>query len=121
MNYLALDYGSKHIGLAKGTSELKIAIPFKILKNSSAVLEDLRKIASEEKIGELVVGYPLTLRGKVGSQADATDKFINKLKRFNLPVRRQDERFSSQSAVAAKSADHASAAALILQSYLDAL
>ncbi len=121
MNYLALDYGSKNIGLAKATSELKIATPFKIIKNSGNILTDLQKIISEEKIDELIVGYPLSLSGERNFQAQEVDKFILQLQALGLATRKQDERFSSKSASAGKTGAHASAAALILQSYLDTL
>ena len=119
MNYLAIDYGSKKIGLAKAAVELKIATPFKILQNSPRVFADLRQIIKQEEIDELVVGYPLTLKGETGKQAQAVEKFIKKMSIFNLPISRQDERFSSRGAVGSKFGNDASAAALILQSYLD--
>ena len=121
MNYLGLDYGEKNIGLAKATSELKIATPFKIIKNSAGVCEELQKIIKTEKIDELVVGYPLTLKGGVGQQAEVVEEFIEKIRIFNLPINRQDERFSSKSAVAGQADNDASAAALILRTYLERL
>lgn len=121
MNYLGLDYGSKNIGLAKATSDLKIATPFKILKNSSDLYADLQKVMNEEKTDKLVVGYPLTLKGEAGKQAKEVEVFIKKLATLGLAVELQDERFSSRSAVGNRREDDASAAALILQTYLERL
>src|SRR3989339_1360203 len=118
MNYLGIDYGQSKIGLAKASSELPIATPLGVIKNKSAIFEDLEIIIAEEGITQIVVGYPLSLSGKIGSQAKEVDAFIKKLRPLSIPVAKQDERFSSKSAVASGD-DDASAAALILQTYLD--
>lgn len=118
MNYLGIDYGQAKIGLAKAVSDAPIAIPFSVLKNKATFLEDLENIVAVEDINQLVVGYPLNLAGEVGGQAKDVDIFIEKLKFLGLPIAKQDERFSSKSAVA-KGDDDASAATLILQTYLD--
>ncbi|MDP1709347.1 MAG: Holliday junction resolvase RuvX, partial [Candidatus Komeilibacteria bacterium] len=62
--------------------------------------------------------YPLSLSGEAGEQAKEVDDFIEKLRSLSIPIAKQDERFSTKSAVAAGD-DDASAAALILQTYLD--
>ena len=118
MNYLGIDYGRSKIGLAKASSELRVATPLGVIKNKSAIFEDLEMIIAEEGITQIVVGYPLTLSGEVGGQAKEVDGFIDKLKTFSIPVAKQDERFSTKSAVSSGD-DDASAAALILQTYLD--
>lgn len=118
MNYLGIDYGQAKIGLAKAASEVPIAIPFSVLKNKATFLEDLENIVAVEDINQIIVGYPLSLAGEVGKQAKEIDSFIEKLRFLSIPIAKQDERFSSKSAVA-KGDDDASAATLILQTYLD--
>lgn len=118
MNYLGIDYGQSKIGLSKASSELPVATPLGVIKNKSAVFEDLEMIIAEEGITQIIVGYPLTLSGEAGAQAKEVDVFIEKLRPLSIPIAKQDERFSSKSAVA-KGDDDSSAAALILQTYLD--
>jgi putative holliday junction resolvase len=85
----------------------------------------------DEDIEALVVGYPLTLRGEVGPQARAVDRFIAGLESRGYLVFRCDER--NTTFTAARSLSRAgiserrqrgridmSAAVLMLQSYLDA-
>lgn len=118
MNYLGIDYGDAKIGLAKATDEVRIATPFRTVLSGPDMASELERIILTEGIQYLVVGYPLTLAGESGNAAESVDRFIKKLETFSLPIARQDERFSTKGA-AQGGGDHASAAALILQSYLD--
>ena len=119
MNYLGIDYGEAKIGLAKAHDEVRIATPFRTVLHTPDVIEELERAILTEGIEYLVVGYPLTLAGEAGSSAASVDRFIEKLKTLSLPIAKQDERFSTKSAVGSRGNDHASAAALILQAYLD--
>ncbi|MBI4122583.1 MAG: Holliday junction resolvase RuvX [Parcubacteria group bacterium] len=119
MNYLGIDYGEAKIGLAKASDELRIATPFRTVLNDADVVDQLERIILTEGIEYLVVGYPLTMTGGAGASAESVDRFIEKLKTLSLPIAKQDERFSTKSAVSSRGNDHASAAALILQAYLD--
>jgi len=112
MNYLGIDFGKSKIGLA--TSKAGVAIPFRVASN----IDEVKQVIKEEAIDEIVVGYPLSLSGEVGAQAKEVDEFIKQLESINKPVHKQDERFSSRSAVG-KREDDASAATLILQTYLE--
>lgn len=118
MNYLGIDYGSAKIGLAKAESELRIATPLRVIANERAVVKALSDIIQQEAIDEIIVGYPFTLSGESGAQAALVDEFIKKIEAIGKPIQKQDERFSTRSAVSFGE-DHASAAALILQTYLD--
>ena len=115
MNYLGIDYGQSKIGLAKATNEVKIATPLRVIRGG---IEEVKSAIKEEEIDEIIVGYPLNLSGKQGAQTKEVDGFIKKLELLNKPIHKQDERFSSRSAVS-EGDDDASAAALILQTWLD--
>lgn len=135
MSILGLDYGDRKIGLAKGDLNLKIALPLKILENKgqSFILEELKKIITQEDIKEIVVGVPLSLAGGNLRPVDIKNEqmrkvldFIDWLKNnFNLPVVMEDERLSTKMAnglhrgLVKKTAEDAVAAMLILQTYLD--
>ena len=115
MNYLGIDFGERKIGLAKASDEAKVATPFRVVRGG---IEDIGQVIKEEGIDSIVVGYPIETTGKIGTQAKKVDSFIKELEVFKKPIHKQDERFSTKSAVA-KGDDDASAASLILQTYLD--
>jgi putative holliday junction resolvase len=113
--YLGIDYGGSKIGLAKATSEAKVATPLSVIHNG---LEGLKRVIKEEEIDELVVGYPLSLSGELSKQTQVVNAFIASLEPLGKPIHKQDERFSTKSAVSKKD-DDASAASLILQTFLE--
>ena len=117
MNYLGIDYGKSKIGLAKATDEVKIATPLRVIRGG---INEVKKVIAEEEADEIIVGYPLNLSGKVGEQAKEVDVFIGKLESTKKKIHKQDERFSTRSAVS-ESDDDSSSAALILQTYLDSV
>jgi len=122
MIYLGIDYGSARIGLAKANSDIAIATPFNTLKNTAAALGELVRIVHEENIDAIVVGKPLSLSGLPSAQTDEAARFTESVKNVvdPIPVYEHDERFSTKSARAGRLGEDASAAALILQTFIDA-
>jgi len=120
MNLLAIDYGSKKIGLAWCDDALKVVLPFGIIKS-----QELVSLIKREKIDKLVVGLPLGLDGKENDNTKRVRKFVDDLKKeIKIPVDFIDERFTSAQAdrmdggLSGASRDEKSAM-VILQSYLD--
>jgi putative Holliday junction resolvase len=95
---LALDFGSKSIGLAV-TDELGLTaqgLPTLRRTNKRNDLDHLRRTIKQYGVGELVMGLPLRLSGDAGIQADKVEIFAEELrKRFKLPVHLFDERLTS--------------------------
>jgi putative Holliday junction resolvase len=95
---LALDFGSKTIGLAV-TDELGLTaqgLPTLRRSNKSSDLDSLRRIIKQYGVGELVMGLPLRLSGSAGTQAEKVEAFAAELRRrFKLPVHLFDERLTS--------------------------
>jgi len=121
MIFLGIDYGSAKIGLAKASSETGIATPFCILKNDLTFETALHDIINDEAVDEIIVGHPLNLSGKPSDQTREVEAFADRIRlQFGKTVHLQDERFSTKSAVAGKQGDDSSAAALMLQTFLDA-
>ena len=99
-NYLAIDYGTKRIGLA-WADDLLIALPVAAVPgvNSAGCWEALANEIKHRSITELVVGYPLHMDGTVGRRAEEVDHFITELKKeFGLVIHRVDERLTSHAA-----------------------
>ena len=72
MNYLAIDYGTKNIGLAVSTLGVISTIP--AIKNDNHVVDNLKKIIADYKIDKIYVGV------SEGKFADMTKAFIEELK-----------------------------------------
>jgi putative Holliday junction resolvase len=95
MRYLAVDYGTKRIGLAV-SDELEFgAHPLKTLHRSRSLNHDLAEIArlaAKEEAQEVVVGLPLNADGSHGPAAEAASQFARSLgKHTPLPIRLHDE------------------------------
>ena len=98
MNFLAIDYGERRIGLACGDSEIGIAmpVPAAVQPDFEARLAHIENEIKMRRIGTLVVGYPVNMDGSHGYKTREVDAFIEKLEaRFGLPVIRVDETLSS--------------------------
>ncbi len=101
---LAFDFGLKRIGIASGDTLTRQAAP----RAAAAMLStgpDWAAIAREVHAltpAVLVVGAPYNADGSEGTLLPAARRFANELeRRFALPVRLIDERYSSLEASAA--------------------
>jgi putative Holliday junction resolvase len=132
---IALDLGSRRIGVALSDSGGTVATPYETVQRSGDRARDHRRVAAlaEETGAEVVVvGLPLSLDGKVGPAARAILDEVGEL-RVALPVEvvTWDERLStveaerSLRAMKVRKGDRRRvvdrlAATVILQSWLDA-
>jgi putative Holliday junction resolvase len=98
---LAIDYGSKNVGLAC-SDELRVTVrPLQSVPNKGR--KDLVRRLSETierlEIGEVVVGLPWNMDGSAGTAVSQVESFISSLaKVLNLPLQRVDERLSTAEA-----------------------
>lgn len=135
MRIMALDVGSRTIGIACSDALLMTAQGIETIRRTS--LENdfnrLRELISEYEVHELVVGMPKNMNGTKGERAEKTEEFVEKMKAvIDLPVTFWDERLSTVMAerqlIAAdvsrkkrKGVIDKMAAVVILQGYLDRL
>ncbi|MDU6398142.1 MAG: Holliday junction resolvase RuvX [Veillonella sp.] len=135
MRIMALDVGSRTIGIACSDALLMTAQGIETIRRTS--LENdfnrLRELISEYEVHELVVGMPKNMNGTKGERAEKTEDFVEKMKAvIDLPVTFWDERLSTVMAerqlIAAdvsrkkrKGVIDKMAAVVILQGYLDRL
>lgn len=123
---LALDYGTKRIGLASGDLEHKIAFPRDIILNKGDAIKRIFDLCKELDIVLVVVGWPLQMQEKrpVNPVMPQLKQFVKKLEKMGLKVTLLDERLSSFEAKKltgeSRNVD-AHAAQIILQRYFDAL
>jgi putative holliday junction resolvase len=123
MKYLGIDFGSKRVGIAVSDDEGKMAFPYSVIANDGKLLEEIQKIIEEEKIGEIVMGESKNFEGEPNEIMAAILDFKKKLEeKFKIKVNLEPEFMTSQQAerLQGKTPMHdASAATIILQSYLD--
>lgn len=124
MKYLGLDYGTKHVGVAISDAAGVYAFPKSTLPNDSKLLQSIIEIAQKEGVETIVMGDTRSTEGYKNDVTVAADRFIEALKKqSNLPVERMWEAWSSLEAARfapkGKKHDDASAAAIILQRYIE--
>jgi putative Holliday junction resolvase len=138
--FLGIDYGTKRIGLAISDEEGRIAFPKEIVLNDASTFKKLSDIIKEENVKEIIVGESVDFSGKLNVFSGRIEDFILELnEKFGLPLHKQKEFLTSVEVRKSKnnkgslnqSQSHskvkqiksgrvdASAAALILQRYLD--
>ena len=130
---LAFDYGTKHIGVAVGDTETRMAHALGVVEGagSAACMAGIKSLVGEWRPDRLVVGLPLALDGAEREMTVRARRFARQLAaRLGLPVDLADERLSSAAAEEGlreagrgarkhKQLVHGEAARIILQSYLD--
>jgi putative Holliday junction resolvase len=135
MRVLALDLGTRRIGLAVSDSDGSVAFPAGCLEREGTKrdLAVLRSLVRERGIECIVVGLPVHMSGRLGVEAEAAERFAQQLAReTGLPVDTLDERWTTRQAERALRDAQASkrrrrqrrrvdsvAAALLLQTYLE--
>ena len=131
---LGLDLGDVRIGVAISDPDRKVAVPFGTVHTGApADLKAIASIVGENEVTLVVVGNPLRMSGETGTRARHAEEFAGALRQFlPVPVVLHDERLSTAEAERAlkeagaggrerRRAVDRSAAAVILQSYLDGL
>lgn len=137
MRILGIDYGEKKIGIAISDESAKFAFPASVIHNTSAngVLKALKIICDKNNIAKIILGQSLTYKMQPNVIMKRVEKFKSFIEeRLNIPVGYESEILTSKQAerminekkkphsrrfASLRGKVHASAAALILQSYLD--
>ena len=130
MRILAIDYGTKRVGLALSDETGTIAQPLGFLP-ASKLFDLLKETVAERKADEIVVGIPRNMNGTYGPMADKARAFAAALQQaVAVPVKTWDERLTTVQAnrfliqsgmrrQKRKERVDQTAAAILLQSYLD--
>ena len=130
---LALDIGTKRIGVAVSDPLGITAKPLDYIKNDENVFQNIKSLIESQNISTVVIGLPITLKGLQGQQVEYTKNFAEKLKQFipNINIVFIDERFTTSLAEKhlsqtkkkknMKEYIDSLSAVFILQTYLDSL
>ena len=98
---LAIDYGSRRMGLAVSDPLGITAQGLETLqrRNKRSDFARLEKLIREYQVREIVLGNPLRMSGEQGTQSQKVAEFAEELRRrFELPVHLWDERLTSAEA-----------------------
>jgi putative Holliday junction resolvase len=125
MRILGIDYGGKRVGVALSDERADFSYPLVVLENTDNLIADVEKICKDNMVGEIVVGESKNFNQTENTIMQEITPFAEKI-RFvtGLPLHMHPEFMTSQEAerLQGKNEMHdASAAALILKSYLETL
>jgi putative Holliday junction resolvase len=136
---LGIDHGSVRLGISASDETNTIAFGNEVIGNDNKCMNRLKEIVISNNISEIVLGYPLNLKGGKTRQTLEVESFEEKLREMLLSIKtheikivRWDERFTSKMAADSmlesgmkkknrqkKSNLDLISATLLLQSYLD--
>jgi putative holliday junction resolvase len=133
MRVLAIDHGSKRMGIAISDELRIIAQPLEFIASEpfDKFLERLKQIIREKEVSLIIVGIPRNMDGSYGPAALKVQEFVAILKdALPLPIRSWDERLTTVQAnrylieadvrrSRRKEKVDKTAAAILLQSFLD--
>ncbi len=133
MRYLGIDYGTKQIGLALSDEGGRVAFPHGVIVAGREALSQVHSLIGEKSVGSVVIGESRNYSGEKNEVMEDIEQFKKDLAQLSgLPVEYEKEFLSSAQAARQYAPEEksrkqnpsqdmldASAAALILQSYLD--
>ena len=135
MRILALDHGTKRIGVAVSDETKTIAQPLEYIpaETFADFLKRLKQLLIEKEIDLVLIGLPRNMDGSYGPAAQKVEAFVAVLRTaITVPVKMWDERLTSTMANRIliqgnvrrdkrKEKVDKMAAAILLQSYLDGI
>ncbi|HVY73118.1 MAG TPA: Holliday junction resolvase RuvX [Candidatus Paceibacterota bacterium] len=131
MKYLGIDYGTKRIGVAVSDETASLAFPLGTVKAGENAVREVLDIIRENEVGKVIIGESRDFQGEENPVMKYIEVFKKKLEESEIDVELEPEFMSSTLAARQFAPDgsrkqnpehtelDASAAALILQNYLD--
>src|SRR4249919_1562860 len=135
MRVLAIDHGTKRMGVALSDELGMVATPLEFIPAEpfSGFLTRLKELIQEKQVAMILVGLPRNMDGSYGPAALRVQEFVAVLKlAVGVPLKTWDERLTSAQAnrfligagvrrAQRKEKVDQTAAAILLQSYLDSV
>ena len=122
MRFLGIDYGTKRVGIAFSDGEGQFAMPFIVLNNNKDLINEIISIANKNNIKEIIIGESKNYKGEANSILEKSLEIKKTLENEKFIVHLEPEFMTSMNAERFQGKNDmidASAAALILQSFLD--
>jgi putative holliday junction resolvase len=124
MRLMAIDYGEKRVGIASTDDSGRFALPRFVWPNDGALLGKILKFRNEENIDAVVMGESKNFSGDKNQIQGKIEKFKKELEDLGIKVFLHPEVLTTVEArrlQGGTSMTDASAAALILKSFLDTM
>lgn len=123
MRTIGIDFGSKRVGIALSDESGDFALPYGVVENNEHLIREIRELCTINNVGEVVVGDSKDFKGEDNAIMGEITSFVEKLKEvLGVPVELHPEFMTSSQAERLQGKNgmlDASAAALILSSYLE--
>lgn len=122
MRYLGIDFGEKRVGIALSDEDGKLAFPQAVLTNDSDLLKNIVDWCMQNGVETVVMGESRNYQGQINPIMWKIDGFRKQLEMMGKKVVFEPEFMTSSQAsqiIGENKMLDASAAAIILQSYLD--
>lgn len=137
MKCIGIDYGTKRIGVAVGDDEARIAFPLTTIEAGPGALSAIDALIKEKGAGMVVIGESRDLSGQPNPLQEDIEQFVQDIKNLTGIEVAYEPEFLTSAMAARQGQDKplraardrrsgdgvaksdASAAALILQSFLD--
>jgi putative Holliday junction resolvase len=132
MKYLGIDYGTKRIGVARSDAGGSIAFALTTIKAGPNALRDIAELVKKEEVQKIIIGESRNFKNEPNAVMEDIEQFKKDLEELSgLPIEYEAEFLTSAAAARQFEGDFgrrerpsqdaldASAAAIILQSYLD--
>lgn len=123
MRIMGIDFGSKRVGIALSDNDEEFAFPKTVLDNNKNLIQEIKKFASQNEVTLAVVGESRDYKGAPNEIMKKVVPFVEELRlALNIPVEMELEFMTSAEAERLQGKNNmldASAAALILKSYLE--
>ena len=97
-NLLSIDFGERYMGFAIRTVKTQIPIPIEVVDiKKDNIANKISTFVDSYDINEFIIGYPLGMNLSENRMTNNVDNFIEEeLKKYNLPISKIDERFTSE-------------------------
>ena len=97
-NLLSIDFGERYMGFAVRTVKTQIPIPIEVVDiKKNNITNKLTTYVNSYDINKIIIGYPLGMNLSKNRMTNNVDRFIEEeLKKYNLPISKIDERFTSE-------------------------
>lgn len=122
MKLMAIDYGEKRVGIASTDESGEFALPRMTFTNDAELLDQVLKFYKEEGIGKIVLGESKNFQGEANLVMEKANQFKTELENLGIEVVYHPELWTTVEARRLQGQTEltdASAAALILKSYLE--
>ncbi|MCF0217870.1 MAG: Holliday junction resolvase RuvX [Malacoplasma sp.] len=100
--WIAIDFGTKTIGIAITDYDLKFCLPYTQINNDPKKYQKIWEIIKEENINKIILGYPKMQNNYVSQRHSLIVEFqkeLNAFLNYKVPIILFDEAYSSVNAI----------------------